>query len=122
MNYQLKGLIAATYTPMDDDGRLKLDEVSAMVDRLIDEGASGLYVCGSTGEGMSLTGGERGLVAEAFVDATARRVPVIVQVGHNSVVIEDARFGLWAVPIAAASSIRRTNRRTSPKPRTNRVL
>ncbi len=85
MEYRLKGLVAATYTPMDDDGRLKLDEVPSVVDRLIDEGISGLYVCGSTGEGMSLTGSERRLVAEAFVHAAAHRVPVIVQVGHNSV-------------------------------------
>jgi len=85
VNYRLKGLIAATYTPMDDQGQLWLDGVPAMVDRLIGEGVSGLYVCGSTGEGMSLTGDERKHVAQAFVNATAGRVPVVVQVGHNSV-------------------------------------
>lgn len=100
MNYCLKGLVAATYTPMDDGGRLKLAEVPAMVRRLIDEGISGLYVCGSTGEGMSLTGEERRLVAEAFVDAAARRVPVIVQVGHNSV-LEAAELAAHAQQIGA---------------------
>jgi len=85
MTYRLTGLIAATYTPMDHDGRLNLAEVQPMVDRLIEEGISGLYVCGTTGEGMSLTGAERRAVAEAFVKAAARRVPVIVQAGHNSV-------------------------------------
>lgn len=85
MEYRLTGLVAATYTPMDDAGRLNLVEVPSQVERLIGEGVSGLYVCGSTGEGASLTGGERRLVAEAFVDAAAHRVPVIVQVGHNSV-------------------------------------
>ena len=59
MNYRLEGLIAATYTPMDHRGRLNLGPVQRMVDRLIDEGLAGLYVCGSTGEGMSLTGAER---------------------------------------------------------------
>jgi N-acetylneuraminate lyase len=84
MRYRLEGLIAATYTPMDDAGALKLDEIPPMVQRLIDEDVAGLYVCGSTGEGMSLTGSERRAVAEAFVQAAAGRVPVIVQVGHNS--------------------------------------
>lgn len=100
MEFRLKGLVAATYTPMDDEGRLVLDEVPAMVDRLIDEGVSGLYVCGSTGEGMSLTGAERHLVAEAFVDAAAQRVPVIIQVGHNSVP-EAAELAAHALSIGA---------------------
>ena len=85
MEYRLEGLIAATYTPMDNRGALRMDSVPRMVDRLIAEGVSGLYVCGSTGEGMSLTGAERRQVAEAFTQATAGRVPIIVQVGHNSV-------------------------------------
>jgi len=100
MEYRLRGLVAATYTPMDDDGRLTLDEVPSLVDRLIDEGVRGLYVCGSTGEGMSLTGSERRLVADAFVDAAAKRVPVIVQVGHNSVT-EAAELAAHAQEIGA---------------------
>ncbi|HYW81446.1 MAG TPA: dihydrodipicolinate synthase family protein [Thermoguttaceae bacterium] len=85
MDDRLQGLIAATYTPMDDRGRLSLKPVQPMVDRLIDEGITGLYVCGSTGEGMSLSGTERREVVEAFAEAAAGRVPVIAQVGHNSV-------------------------------------
>jgi N-acetylneuraminate lyase len=49
---------------------------------------------------MSLTGAERGLVAEAFVDATARRVPVIIQVGHNSVA-EAAELAAHAQAVGA---------------------
>jgi len=86
MDDRLQGLIAATYTPMDDQGRLNLGPVRPTVDRLIGEGITGLYVCGSTGEGMSLTGAERREVVEAFTEAAAGRVPVIAQVGHNSVV------------------------------------
>jgi len=85
MNFRLQGLIAATYTPLDDRGQLHLDPVGPIVDRLIDEGVTGLYVCGSTGEGMSLTGEQRRRVAEAYTRAAAGRVPVIIQVGHNSV-------------------------------------
>jgi N-acetylneuraminate lyase len=81
----LNGLIAATVTPLDREGACDLSAIKPMIDRLIESGVSGLYVCGSTGEGMSLTCHERKNVVEASVDATAGRVPVIVQVGHNSI-------------------------------------
>ncbi|MCC6144881.1 MAG: dihydrodipicolinate synthase family protein [Candidatus Hydrogenedentes bacterium] len=86
---RLTGLIAATFTPMDEEGNVNQAPVPAMVDYLLAQGVRGLYVCGSTGEGPSLTTEERESVAEAFVRAAAGRLPVVVQVGHNSV--EDAR-------------------------------
>ncbi len=100
MSEKLTGLIAATYTPLDKSGALNLDAIPAMVDRLIDDGVAGLYVCGSTGEGMSLTGEERRAVAERYVAATDRRVPVVVQVGHNSVT-EAAQLAAHARQIGA---------------------
>jgi N-acetylneuraminate lyase len=81
---KLDGLIAATYTPLHDDGELNLDPIASMTDWLIGQGVNGLYVCGSTGEGMSLSSEERRTVAEAYTKAARSRVPVIVQVGHNS--------------------------------------
>ena len=86
---RLTGLIAATFTPMHPDGSVDLAPVPAMVEGLLRNGITALYVCGSTGEGPSLTTEERERVAEAFVAAAAGRLPVMVQVGHNSV--EDAR-------------------------------
>ena len=81
---KLRGLIVATYTPLRADGGLYLDIVPAMVEYLLSQPISGLYICGSTGEGMSLTSDERIRVSEAYIQAVAGRVPVIVQVGHNS--------------------------------------
>ncbi|TWT84622.1 N-acetylneuraminate lyase [Planctomycetes bacterium CA13] len=86
MNNKLSGLIAATYTPLDDNGQLDTDPILPMTEWLITQGVSGLYVCGSTGEGMSLSGAERRKVAEAYVQSAGGRVPVIVHVGHNSLV------------------------------------
>jgi N-acetylneuraminate lyase len=85
----LQGLIAATTTPLREDGSIHLDAIGPMIDRLLESGVGGLYVCGSTGEGMSLTCDERKSVVEASVGAASGRVPVIVQVGHNS--MADAR-------------------------------
>ena len=82
----LSGLIAATFTPMRPDGSLNLAMAKPIVDHLIHSGVSGLYVCGSTGEGPLLTTDERKETAAAYVEAAAGRLPVVVQVGHSSVV------------------------------------
>lgn len=82
----LSGLIAATFTPMHADGSLNLAMAGPIVDHLIHSGVSGLYVCGSTGEGPLLTTAERKETAAAYVEAAAGRLPVVVQVGHSSVI------------------------------------
>lgn len=82
---KLTGLIAATYTPFREDGSVNLDLIPSMTDYMIESGVSGFYVCGSTGEGESMSVEERKQVASAFVSATKGRLPVVVQVGHNSV-------------------------------------
>jgi N-acetylneuraminate lyase len=82
---KIEGMIAATFTPMDNSGNLNLGIIPTMVKRLIGQGAQGIYVCGSTGEGPSLTSQERKIVAETFVQAAAKKIPVLVHVGHNSV-------------------------------------
>jgi N-acetylneuraminate lyase len=84
MTQRLSGLIAAAYTPMHTDGSLNLAVVPKMVEHLIQSGVSGIYVGGSTGEGMSLTGSERRQLAEAYVAAARGKLKTIVQVGHNS--------------------------------------
>ncbi|MCC6509238.1 MAG: dihydrodipicolinate synthase family protein [Pirellulaceae bacterium] len=78
------GLFAAAYTPFNSTGEVRTEPIAFMVDWLLKRQVSGFYVCGSTGEGMSLTSAERRLVAETYVKAVANRVPVFVQVGHNS--------------------------------------
>jgi len=87
---RLTGLVAAAYTPMHDDGSIKLEAVPGMVDYLVSAGMSGIYVCGSTGEGPSLRCDERKAVAEAFVQACGGRLPIVIQVGHNSVAMSKA--------------------------------
>ena len=82
---KLNGLIAATYTPFHPDGSVNLEIIPALTNHMIDRGVSGFYVCGSTGEGESLSVEERKQVAEAYVNATDHRIPVVIQVGHNSI-------------------------------------
>ena len=81
---RLTGLNAAVFTPMHEDGSLNLDQVGPIVDRLAADGISGIYVCGSTGEGPLLSTAERRSVAAAYVEAASGRLPAVVHVGHAS--------------------------------------
>ena len=100
MDFRLRGLVAATFTPMHADGSLNLGQVCPIVDYLVDRGLSAIYVCGSTGEGPSLTMGEREATAAAFVEAAAGRLPVVVQVGHTSLA-EARRLAAHAQEVGA---------------------
>ena len=80
---KLKGLIAAPFTPMKKDGSLNLEAVAPYADKLVAQGIEGAFICGTTGEGFSMTLAERKQVAEAWVKAAAGRLKVIVHVGHN---------------------------------------
>lgn len=81
---EMSGLVAAVVTPMDAGGELNLGIVPQVVDHLEKDGITGIYIAGSTGEGMSLTDKERRAVAEAYVGAAKGRMKTFVQVGHNS--------------------------------------
>jgi len=80
---RLGGLIAAPYTPFREDGSLNLELIPRYAAHLAESGVSGAFVCGTTGEGPSLSVGERKLVAEAWVKAAPASVKVIVHTGHN---------------------------------------
>ncbi len=80
----IEGIVPAVFTPLHPDGSLNLGLVPPIVERLAAQGAAALYVCGATGEGPSLAIDERMAVAEAYVQAAQSRLPVIVQVGHDS--------------------------------------
>ncbi len=75
-------LIAAPHTPFHPDGALNLPVVERQAEYLRRAGVSGAFVCGTTGEGMSLTGDERRAVVERWVRVGG--VPVIAHVGHAS--------------------------------------
>lgn len=78
------GFIAAPHTPMDADRNLRLGRVEDQADLLIRNGVSGAFVCGTTGEGPSLTTPERKAVVEQWVRVAPEGFRVIVQAGHQS--------------------------------------
>lgn len=65
----LKGLIAAPFTPMYPDGSVNTTIIPAYYAMLKTNGVTGAFICGSTGEGVSLTMAEKKAVATAWADA-----------------------------------------------------
>lgn len=82
----LTGLVAAPHTAMNDDGSVSLGAIEKQAARLIADGVTGAFICGSTGEGHSLTTAERRQVAERWREVIGRSpLKLIVHAGHNSV-------------------------------------
>ena len=77
-------LIAAPHTPFYSDGSVSFGTIDAQCTFLKKNGVHGVFVCGTTGEGLSLTTAERMAVAERWMKASAGSLKVIVHVGHNS--------------------------------------
>jgi N-acetylneuraminate lyase len=82
---KLTGIIAAPFTAMRPDGSLNLDLIPEHAAYLIETGVSGAFVCGTTGEGQSLSTRERMEVAERWMEAAGSKLKLIVHVAHNSV-------------------------------------
>ena len=81
----LRGPVPAVHTPLADDGEsLKLEVIPDYLDFLQRRGAPAVYVCGSTGESLSLTVSERCRILEAWVDAAGPDLPIIAHVGSNA--------------------------------------
>ncbi len=81
----LRGLIAAPFTPFRAYGSLALEVIPQQAAALAVNGVSGAFVCGSTGEGASLTIAERQSVTAAWIAAAPAELRVVVHVGHTSV-------------------------------------
>ncbi len=83
------GLIAAPHTPMDASGDVRLERIDDQIDLLVRNALAGAFVCGTTGEGPSLTTSERMAVAQRWAEAAPEGFRVIVHVGHQS--LRDSR-------------------------------
>ncbi|KKB51416.1 N-acetylneuraminate lyase [Parabacteroides sp. HGS0025] len=84
-NYQrLKGLIAASFTPMDAHGKVNLFAIDKYADLMAESGMTGVFVCGTTGESLSLTTEERKNILEQWIKSANHRFKVIAHVGSNS--------------------------------------
>lgn len=104
----LSGIIAATYTAFHADGSLNLDAIEKQAAILSEDGATGAFICGTTGEGLSLSSAERMQVAERWrAVVQPGSLKIVVHVGHNSLVDainlakHSEKIGVDAISIAA---------------------
>jgi N-acetylneuraminate lyase len=80
-----RGLVAPALTPLRADGSIDLPVIDQLAEYYAARNLVGVFVCGTTGEGPSLTVAERQAVLERWC-AVARGVfPVIAQVGAASI-------------------------------------
>lgn len=90
MTFKLHGLVAATHTPFDANGRLHLPAVERQAERLLRDGVKTVFIGGSTGESHSLTVEERLTLARRWSEVIrGSAMRLIVHVGSNC--LADAR-------------------------------
>ncbi len=83
----IHGLVAAPFTPFHQDGTLHLELIPEYFQLLRQNNITGAFICGSTGEGVSMTTREKMKVAEAWALATKDDADfrVITLAGGNSI-------------------------------------
>ncbi|MEK5440834.1 dihydrodipicolinate synthase family protein [Fredinandcohnia sp. FSL W7-1320] len=81
---QFKGVFVAMYSAYDDAGEVCEERVKNLSRSYVNSGVTGLYVGGSSGEGILQTTEERKRVVEAVMQEVGRELTIIVHVGANS--------------------------------------
>jgi 4-hydroxy-tetrahydrodipicolinate synthase len=81
---RLSGYAPALPTPFDRDGEIDAAAFERLCERQIEEGATALVVCGTTGEAPTLSRQEHDVIVRAAVNVAHGRVPVIAGAGSNA--------------------------------------
>ncbi len=81
---KMNGLVAAPFTPMTENGEINLKVVEKCAMHLIKNKVTGAFVCGTTGEGISLTTEERKIILEEWIRFSGNDLKVICHVGGTS--------------------------------------
>lgn len=77
-----KGVYPAVTTQFRDDFSLDLEATGKVIQALIKDGVAGLVMCGTVGEGCSLSGAEKRDVIAKAVEAANGRIPVVAGVAE----------------------------------------
>ena len=85
MEHPIKGVLAASLTPLSDDGE-RLDEAAfgPLCDFMASAGLDGLLAMGTTGEGVLFEVSERKRIIDLFLEASAGRLTVVAHCGAQS--------------------------------------
>ncbi len=75
------GAWPALITPATSEGDVNVTVLRKLTEYLLEKGVDGLYLCGSTGEGLFMSLEDRQLVLEEVLNVVKGHVPVIMHVG-----------------------------------------
>ncbi len=78
------GILPAVVTPFDEGERFAAAVFERLLERLYARGVHGVYVCGSTGEGLLQSVAQRKQIAEVAVRCSPKGKQVILHVGANN--------------------------------------
>ena len=82
MKFKIEGVLPALLTPFTKGGvRVDFEGAAALAVRLAGQGVHGLFVAGTTGEGLLLTKSERKHLLEAVVQAVGTKLKVVAHTG-----------------------------------------
>lgn len=77
------GAGVAIITPMNPDMSVNFDKLKEIIDFQIENGTDAIIICGTTGEGSTLSDAEHREAIKCAIEHTAKRVPVIAGTGSN---------------------------------------
>ena len=78
---KLGGIVPALVTPYDGEGKVNYEMLKKLVEVLLEDGADGFYVTGSTGECFLLSEEERIKITATVAESVNGRVPIVTHVG-----------------------------------------
>ena len=84
MKQPFTGAGVALVTPFREDGSVNISLFETLIDFQIANGTRAVVVCGTTGEGSTLTGREKAALFERAAKRIGGQVPVICGTGSNS--------------------------------------
>ena len=116
-NKHLTGLIAAPFTPMHADNTLNIPAIAEYYTLLKNNDVTGAFICGSTGEGVSLTLAEKKEVITAWAACTKNDTDFKVMTLLGGTCIADCKelavyagkAGLYAVSFTAPNYFKPAN-------------
>jgi len=82
---KLTGLISAPHTPFNADSSVNYPVIDQIAEHLIEQNVKGIYVCGTTGEGIHCSVEERKKIAERWVKASQGKLSITLHTGALSI-------------------------------------
>lgn len=104
MNLADAPIITAIITPFDKENHVDYGALEVLTNHLFEHGSDGFVIGGTTGEGATMSNGEKLELYRKFVDIVAGRGPIIANVGTNNTAAS-IEFGQQVATIAGIDAI-----------------